>query len=86
MKVYWEVKDIRAGTLIATSLSVEKWIIAYQPSKASPGNLYSLVSLADGLIAQPEGLDKVGLALILNRDHLVPLDFLQTKFGGEGAN
>lgn len=83
MRVIWEAKDIRPGTIVGKSLTTERFIIAYRTNPETLGNLFALVSLSDGLILNPDGASADVMASSLTASGRVPVEFLETKFGGE---
>jgi hypothetical protein len=77
MKFVWEESDIIGGRVVGKPARLESWMIIYRPSTTpgSRGNLYGLVSLADGSFGK-DFVSKSSMAEFLNDIGEIPEEFI----------
>lgn len=78
MKLIWEERDIKTGRKVIAINSHpggEVWMIGYTPNPTEKGNVFALVSQADGLIGDRLSCEK--MVERLNANAMWPVEWLK---------
>ena len=77
MQIVWETHDVICGARLVRPGAREEWMIGYAAGTLQTEDRYSFVSLSDGLITDPLGLDD--FTTQLNQGGYWPSHFLEDR-------